>query len=106
LASVGDGMVVALFRDTGCRLQQTSRLKSRMDGKRLWHCCKQRKGFHRPSGKGSFSISSFSRCVSGIMYVAVLIARLVGVHAAAKSQVNLEVTSLNTNSERTKEQII
>jgi len=40
------------------------------------------------------------------MYVAVLIARLVRVHAATKSQVNPEVISLNTNSERIKEQTI
>ena len=49
---------------------------------------------------------SILEAVSGIMYVAVLIARLVRVHAATKSQVNPEVISLNTNSERIKEQTI
>jgi len=49
---------------------------------------------------------SILEAVSGIMYVAVLIARLVGVHAAAKSQASLEAASLNTNSERIEEQTI
>ncbi len=49
---------------------------------------------------------SILEAVSGTMYVAVLIARLVGVHASTKSQVNLEAISLNTNSERVKEQTI
>lgn len=49
---------------------------------------------------------SILEAVSGIMYVAVLIARLVGLHSTGKSQVNSEATSLNTNSERMKEQTI
>jgi len=47
---------------------------------------------------------SILEAVSGIMYVAVLIARLVGLHSAAKSQVNPDAASLKTNSERIKEQ--
>jgi len=42
----------------------------------------------------------------GIMYVAVLIARLVGFYSAVKSQLNLGATSLNTDSARIKEQCI
>jgi Ion channel len=49
---------------------------------------------------------SVLEAVSGIMYVAVLIARLVGIHATVKSQANSEATSLNSNSEEMKEQII
>lgn len=44
--------------------------------------------------------------VRGIMYVAVLIARLVGVYAAAKSQVNDQAPNFHTNRERIKEQTI
>src|SRR5215467_6162949 len=49
---------------------------------------------------------SILEAVSGIMYVAVLIARLVGLHSAVKSQGILETVSLNTNSERIKGQTI
>jgi hypothetical protein len=49
---------------------------------------------------------SVLEAVSGIMYVAVLIARLVSLHSAVKSQTNPEATSLNTNPERIKEQTI
>ena len=49
---------------------------------------------------------SILEAVSGIMYVAVLIARLVGLHSNVKSQVSLEASGLNTNSERIKEQTI
>lgn len=49
---------------------------------------------------------SILEAVSGIMYVAVLIARLVGLHSAMKSQVNPQAGGLNENSERTKEQTI
>jgi len=49
---------------------------------------------------------SILEAVSGIMYVAVLIARLVGLHCAGQSQVNPEAASLNMNSERIKEQTI
>ena len=49
---------------------------------------------------------SVLEAVSGIMYVAVLIARLVGLHSALKSQMIPEAASLNTNSERIKEQTI
>jgi hypothetical protein len=48
---------------------------------------------------------SILEAVSGMMYVAVLIARLVGLHSSAKSQLNPEA-DLNTNSERIKEQLI
>jgi hypothetical protein len=49
---------------------------------------------------------SILEAVSGIMYVAVLIARHVGPHSAGKSPVNPEAASLHTNSERIKEQTI
>ena len=49
---------------------------------------------------------SILEAVSGIMYVAVLIARLVGVHATAKSQVNPKATNFEANPERIKEQTI
>ena len=49
---------------------------------------------------------SILQAVSGIMYVAVLVARLVGLHSTGKSQLILEAASLNTNSERIKEQPI
>ncbi len=49
---------------------------------------------------------SILEAVSGIMYVAVLIARLVGVHAATKSQVHAQASSFDATSERTKEQTI
>ena len=49
---------------------------------------------------------SILEAVSGIMYVAVLIARLVGLHSTGVSQVNPEVAGLNANSERIKEQTI
>ena len=49
---------------------------------------------------------SILEAVSGIMYVAVLIARLVGLHSARKTQMNPEAINLNTSSERIKEQII
>ena len=40
------------------------------------------------------------------MYVAVLIARLVGVHAAAKSQINHQALNFEAIPERIKEQAI
>jgi ion channel len=49
---------------------------------------------------------SVLEAVSGMMYVAVLIARLVGLHSAGKSQMNSEAASLNTNSEQIKEDTI
>jgi hypothetical protein len=49
---------------------------------------------------------SILEAVSGIMYVAVLIARLVGLPSAGKSQVNPEAASLNINSERIKKRTI
>ena len=49
---------------------------------------------------------SILEAVSGIMYVAVLIARLVGLHSVGKSQLNPEAAGLKTNSERIKEQTI
>jgi hypothetical protein len=49
---------------------------------------------------------SILQAVSGIMYVAVLVARLVGLHSTGKSQLIPEAPSLNTNSERIKEQPI
>jgi hypothetical protein len=47
---------------------------------------------------------SILEALSGITYVAVLIARDVGLHSAGKSQ--LDPAGLNTNSERIKEQTI
>jgi hypothetical protein len=49
---------------------------------------------------------SILEVVSGIMCVAVLIARLVGLHSAGTTQMNPEATGLNTNSGGTKEQTI
>lgn len=49
---------------------------------------------------------SILEAVSGVMYVAVLIARLVSLHSVVKFQSSSEVASLNTNPERVKEQII
>lgn len=49
---------------------------------------------------------SILEAASGIMYVAVLTARLVGLHSAGESQVNPEAASLNINSERIKKQTI
>lgn len=49
---------------------------------------------------------SILEAVSGIMYVAALIARLVGLHCAGKTQVNPKAASLSINSERIKEQTI
>ena len=49
---------------------------------------------------------SILEAVSGIMYVAVLIARLVGLHSAGRYQINSEAAGFNTNSERIKEQTI
>ena len=49
---------------------------------------------------------SILEAVSGIMYVAVLIARLVSIHSVVKFQSSSEVPGLNTNQERVKEQTI
>lgn len=49
---------------------------------------------------------SILEAVSGIMYVAVLIARLVSIHSVVKFQSSFEVPGLNTNPERVKEQTI
>jgi Ion channel len=49
---------------------------------------------------------SILEAVSGIMYVAVLIARLVGLHSVVKSQVNAQASNFNANPERIKEQTI
>jgi hypothetical protein len=49
---------------------------------------------------------SILEALSGIMYVAVLIARHVGLHSAGKSQWDSAAAGLNTNSERIKEQTI
>jgi len=49
---------------------------------------------------------SILEAVSGIMYVAVLIARLVGVHAAAKAQMKPQAPNFEANPERIKEQTI
>lgn len=49
---------------------------------------------------------SILEAVSGIMYVAVRIARLVGLPSAGKSQVNPDAASLNINSERIKKRTI
>ncbi len=46
---------------------------------------------------------SILEAVSGMMYVAVLIARLVGLHAAVKSEVNLQAANRNANPETVKE---
>src|SRR5215469_258173 len=46
---------------------------------------------------------SILEAVSGIMYVAVLIARLVGVHSAAKAQVNPQAPNFEAKPERIKE---
>jgi len=49
---------------------------------------------------------SILEAVSGIMYVAVRIARFVGLPSAGKSQVNPDAASLNINSERIKKRTI
>jgi hypothetical protein len=45
---------------------------------------------------------SILEAVSGTMYVAILVARLVGLYSSGKSQVNPEAASLYSNSERIK----
>jgi hypothetical protein len=49
---------------------------------------------------------SILEAVSGTMYVAILVARLVGLYSSAKSQVNPQAASLSSNSERIKEKTI
>jgi voltage-gated potassium channel len=49
---------------------------------------------------------SILEAVSGVLYVAVLIARLVGVYSAAKFQTNPQAAGLDTNPERVKEQTV
>jgi hypothetical protein len=49
---------------------------------------------------------SILETVSGVMYVAVLIARLVGLYSVAKSQADLQAPDFNSNPERIKEQTV
>ena len=49
---------------------------------------------------------SILETVGGVMYVAVLIARLVGLYSVAKSQADLQAPDFNSNPERIKEQTV
>jgi ion channel len=49
---------------------------------------------------------SILEAISGVLYVAVLVARIVGLYSAAKFQINPKASDLNTNPERVKEQTV